>query len=109
MRAQYAAAHDAYLADRESIAVVEEIAGISAGGMPVRVKCLHALGAHALAVEHTLRPLLVELGATVPTRGLFVLDSQHADAAPYDAWFAIAHELLPTPPPSPHHAQAVTA
>ncbi|MEV8135284.1 NADPH-dependent FMN reductase [Microbacterium aurantiacum] len=26
--------------------------------------------AHALAVEHTLRPLLVELGATVPSRGL---------------------------------------
>lgn len=26
--------------------------------------------AHTLAVEHTLRPLLVELGASVPTRGL---------------------------------------
>lgn len=26
--------------------------------------------AHALAVEHTLRPLLVELGASVPSRGL---------------------------------------
>lgn len=26
--------------------------------------------AHTLAVEHTLRPLLVELGATVPSRGL---------------------------------------
>ncbi|GAA3667819.1 NADPH-dependent FMN reductase [Microbacterium marinilacus] len=26
--------------------------------------------AHALAVEHTLRPLLVELGASVPTRGI---------------------------------------
>ncbi|MGW9270109.1 NAD(P)H-dependent oxidoreductase [Microbacterium sp. NPDC055599] len=26
--------------------------------------------AHTLAVEHTLRPLLVELGATVPVRGL---------------------------------------
>lgn len=26
--------------------------------------------AHALAVEHTLRPLLVELGASVPTRGV---------------------------------------
>lgn len=25
---------------------------------------------HALAVEHTLRPLLIELGATVPVRGL---------------------------------------
>ena len=26
--------------------------------------------AHTLAVEHTLRPLLVELGASVPTRGI---------------------------------------
>ncbi len=31
---------------------------------------------HALAVEVHLRPLLVELGATVPTRGLYVLESQ---------------------------------
>ena len=79
------------------------------GGVIAVPLMLGAADTHALAVEHTLRPLLVELGATVPTRGLFVLDSQHADAAPYDAWFATAHELLPTPPPSPHHAQAVTA
>ena len=56
LREQYAAAHEAYLADRESIAVVEEIAGISAGGMPVRVKCLHALGAHALAAGPGRQP-----------------------------------------------------
>jgi FMN reductase len=31
---------------------------------------------HALAVETHLRPLLVELGATVPTRGLYHLTSQ---------------------------------
>lgn len=31
---------------------------------------------HALATEVHLRPLLVELGAVVPARGLFVLDSQ---------------------------------
>lgn len=30
---------------------------------------------HALAPEVHLRPLLVELGASVPTRGLYVLDS----------------------------------
>ena len=57
VRAQYAAAHRAYLSDRESIAVVEEIAGISAGGMPVRVKCLHALGAHALAAGPGVNPI----------------------------------------------------
>ena len=31
--------------------------------------------AHALAVEVHLRPLLVEIGATLPTRGLYVLES----------------------------------
>jgi hypothetical protein len=45
----YLAAHLSYIADREGIEFVEEIAGISAGGMPTRVKCLHALAGHALA------------------------------------------------------------
>ncbi len=45
----YALAHASYLADRESIAHVPEVDGISAGGMPTRVKCLHALVAHSLA------------------------------------------------------------
>ncbi len=31
---------------------------------------------HALAVEVHLRPVLVELGATVPTRGLYVTEDQ---------------------------------
>jgi FMN reductase len=31
---------------------------------------------HALAVEVHLRPVLVEIGATLPTRGMFVLESQ---------------------------------
>jgi FMN reductase len=31
---------------------------------------------HALAVEVHLRPVLIEIGATLPTRGLYVLESQ---------------------------------
>jgi hypothetical protein len=46
----YRAAHDSYLETRASIEVVEEIEGISAGGMPDRVKCLHSLMGHALSV-----------------------------------------------------------
>ncbi len=42
--------------------------------------------AHALAPELTLRPVLTELGATVPGRGLYVLDSQYADPATYELW-----------------------
>ena len=55
--AAYRAAHDSYLADRESIQVVDEIAGISAGGMPDRVKCLHALVGHALAAGPGVNPI----------------------------------------------------
>lgn len=32
--------------------------------------------AHTLAVEHQLRPVLIEIGACCPTRGLYVLDSE---------------------------------
>lgn len=53
----YASAHDDYLARREHIAHVPEIAGVSAGGMPTRVKCLHALVAHALAAGPGVNPL----------------------------------------------------
>jgi uncharacterized protein len=53
----YAAAHDAYLADRGAVADVPELEGISAGGMPTRVKCLHALAAHALAAGPGVNPV----------------------------------------------------
>ncbi len=55
--AAYRAAHDSYLADRESIESVPEIAGFSAGGMPERVKCLHALAGHALAAGPGVNPI----------------------------------------------------
>jgi len=53
----YRQAHEQYLADRESIDVVDEIAGVSAGGMPDRVKCLHALVGHALAAGPGVNPI----------------------------------------------------
>src|SRR5207253_8207702 len=36
---------------------------------------------HGLAVETFLRPLLIEVGASCPTRGLFVLESQLPELA----------------------------
>lgn len=39
------------------LAHVPQIAGISAGGMPTRVKCLHVLVAHSLAVGKGVNPL----------------------------------------------------
>ena len=54
---RYQAAHESYLADRESLGDVPELHGISAGGMPTRVKCLHALLGHALAAGEGVNPL----------------------------------------------------
>lgn len=53
----YLQAHEAYLADRMALGQVPEIEGISAGGMPQRVKCLHVLVAHALAAGPGVNPL----------------------------------------------------
>ncbi|QDP97936.1 DUF501 domain-containing protein [Microlunatus elymi] len=66
----YRAAHLAYLADRKSFgdgpsADVPEIDGVSAGGMPTRVKCLHALAAHALAVGPGVNPFGDEAVAAI--------------------------------------------
>ncbi len=50
---------------------------------------------HALAPEVHLRPLLVELGASVPTRGLFVTEQQF-DALPsvVAGWAAGAQPII---------------
>lgn len=53
----YRLAHESYIRSRESIEFVEEIAGVSAGGMPDRVKCLHSLMAHSLSVGEGVNPV----------------------------------------------------
>ena len=60
---QYRAAHVAYLSARNEIGArcgigsVPEIDGVSAGGMPTRVKCLHVLVGHSLAAGPGVNPL----------------------------------------------------
>jgi FMN reductase len=50
---------------------------------------------HALAVEVHLRPVLVELGARLPTRGLYVTEGQFAELdAVLAAWLAEAAPRL---------------
>lgn len=67
LAAAYARAHERYLAARAELGEVPEIEGISAGGMPDRVKCLHVLAGQALAQGRGVNPLgdevLDELGA----------------------------------------------
>jgi hypothetical protein len=53
----YAGAHEDYLRRRAELGEVAEIDGISAGGMPTRVKCLHVLVGHSLAVGPGVNPL----------------------------------------------------
>jgi uncharacterized protein len=62
----YRVAHRAYLAARDRVMPVAEIAGVSAGGMPDRVKCLHVLVAHALAAGPGVNPLGDEALAALP-------------------------------------------
>ena len=57
LAAAYRRAHEDYLTRRAELGEVPEIAGVSAGGMPTRVKCLHALLAHALAVGPGVNPI----------------------------------------------------
>ncbi|MCL3795464.1 MULTISPECIES: DUF501 domain-containing protein, partial [unclassified Actinomyces] len=55
--AAYAAAHEDYLARRAELGTPKEIDGVSAGGMPTRVKCLHAVVGHALAAGPGVNPI----------------------------------------------------
>jgi hypothetical protein len=54
LAAAYRRAHEAYLAERDSIEALGT--SVSAGGMPDRVKCLHVHAAHALACGRGVNP-----------------------------------------------------
>jgi len=51
--------------------------------------------AHALAPELTLRPVLVEIGASCPVPSLYLLDSDYEDSAELDAWLQVARRFAP--------------
>ncbi|TCD53524.1 DUF501 domain-containing protein [Alloscardovia theropitheci] len=62
LAAGYMKAHESYLAVRHELAVrlgdsEEHIEGITAGGMPERVKCLHAVLAQTLAMGPGVNPV----------------------------------------------------
>jgi len=52
--------------------------------------------AHALAPELSLKPVLNELGATCPTRGLYVIDADYANVAAIEPWLATARRQIET-------------
>jgi FMN reductase len=49
---------------------------------------------HALAVEVHLRPVLIEIGLSLPTRGLFVIDREGLQARGFAAWLESARPQL---------------
>jgi uncharacterized protein len=55
LAAGYRGAHEAYLAERDARGVLPT--RNSAGGMPDRIKCLHALAGHALAAGPGVNPI----------------------------------------------------
>lgn len=68
---KYASAHDDFIAARTAVAKevgieVPEVDGISAGGMPSRVKCLHSLVAHSLGAGKGVNPFGDEALAALP-------------------------------------------
>ncbi len=67
LRAAYRAATDAYLARRDAIEVLP--GSPTVGGMPGRVKCLHVLVAHALAVGPGVDPFGDEALGMLPAWG----------------------------------------
>jgi hypothetical protein len=69
LAARYRAAHEDYLTRREALGDVPEVKGISAGGMPTRVKCLHVLVGHSLAAGPGVNPLGDEALEMLPDWG----------------------------------------
>lgn len=50
--------------------------------------------AHALAPELVLRPVLTELGATVPGPGLFVVDTEFDNPGAYTEWLTATAPII---------------
>jgi hypothetical protein len=67
LQGEYYSAHIDYMAARDALRMdVPEVDGISAGGMPERVKCLHSLIAHSLAAGEGVNVLGDEALAKLP-------------------------------------------
>jgi FMN reductase len=70
--------------DHDELAGVTTIAMMTGGGP-----------AHSLAVESQLKPVLVEIGASLPTRGLYISGPEVDDPEPaVDAWLTLAGPIL---------------
>ncbi len=101
LAAAHAAAHAAYLRRRARLDDVPEIDGISAGGMPNRVKCLHALAGHALAEGAGVNPLGDEAVQRLPDWWAQGRCVDVPSASTPTATRPLPHPLTGVPMPSP--------
>ena len=69
---------------------LDRIAGGALAGVTAVPLMLGGHWRHALAADLLLKPVLVELGATCPTRGLFLLESEYAGGETLDSWLRLA-------------------
>jgi FMN reductase len=65
------------------------------GQIPTFALMLGGSPAHSLAPELTLRPVLVEIGASCPSPSLYLLDSDYETSADLDRWMEIARRYVP--------------
>jgi len=65
---------------------LDRFPGGSLAGVTAVPVMLGAHWKHALAADLLLKPVLVELGATCPTAGLFLLESEFGSSAVLDSW-----------------------
>jgi FMN reductase len=59
---------------------------------------------HALAADMLLKPVLVELGATCPTAGLFLLETEFAAGPVLDGWLDLARPQVAASTADPRSA-----
>jgi FMN reductase len=69
---------------------LDRISGGALAGVTAVPVMLGGHWRHSLASDLLLKPVLVELGATCPTRGLFLLDSDYADSDELTSWLELA-------------------
>jgi FMN reductase len=74
---------------------LDRIDGGALAGVSAVPLMLGAHWRHALAPELLLKPVLVELGATCPTQGLFLLDSEYTASDELERWLDRSRPQLP--------------
>ena len=73
---------------------LDQFAAGELGGTPAIPIMLGAGAQHALAGEHTLKPVLSEIGASCPTPALFLLETEWEASPELEAWLERARPVL---------------